>query len=360
MDPARRWVSQGDGFAGTVEGVLPGPCRLEGWPAGAEVDLGRWRGCLAGGAIGDALGRPAEGRDRRWVAEEYGRLVDFQPWWGWRSGPVGTVTDDTQLTMLLAGSLVACGGVDLGDVSARLVAWLADARGAGVATMAAVGRLAGGVGWVESGEDSDGNGAAMRVAPVGLVYSHDVDELRRAAVLSSFPTHRGRCGLVGTVAQAVAVALAAATPAGSLDPWSFVGTVRDAISDLYDPGVIERGPAGRRVTVSEVIGRVPGLLGEAPEVVFDEFFNGALLTETLPCAFWCFLDSPDDPERVIATAVSGGRDADTVAAMAGSLAGAYCGVDALPGRWLGDVEYAEHIDELSVRLADLAGRLRSR
>jgi ADP-ribosylglycohydrolase len=65
-----------------------------------------------------------------------------------------------------------------------------------------VGRLAGGAARSESGEDSAGNGAAMRMAPVGLVYAHDLAALRRAAALSSLPTHRGRSGLVATIAQA--------------------------------------------------------------------------------------------------------------------------------------------------------------
>lgn len=57
----------------------------------------------------------------------------------------------------------------------------------------------------------------------------------------------------------------------------------------------------------------------------------------LPAALWCFLRSPDDPELVLTTAVNGGHDAHTVAAMAG----AYNGISAWPARWVDDLEYRD-------------------
>lgn len=73
---------------------------------GADLP-GSFRGALLAGAVGDALGRPVEGTPRERIT---GRVTDFRPWHGWRSGPIGTVTDDTQLTMEVARSLVAGGG----------------------------------------------------------------------------------------------------------------------------------------------------------------------------------------------------------------------------------------------------------
>ncbi len=132
-------------------------------------------------------------------------------------------------------------------------------------------------------------------------------------------------------------------------------TVGAAIADLDDPGVTERRPSGRRVRIAEVLGKINGMLGADPGDVFDEFYNGALITESLPCAMWCFLASPDDPERVVETAVSGGRDADTVVAMAGAMLGAYVGESALPPRWLADLEYADELRALADGLLDLEG-----
>lgn len=92
----------------------------------------RWRGALVGGAVGDALGRPAERLAPSAVREHFGELRDFVAWYGWRSGPTGTWTDDTQLTICVAESILAGGGrVDPTDLAERLVRWLPHGRGVG-------------------------------------------------------------------------------------------------------------------------------------------------------------------------------------------------------------------------------------
>jgi hypothetical protein len=68
----------------------------------------RFSGCLLGGAVGDALGHPLEANSPgcEWVE-------NYQLWHGWRSGPKGTITDDTQFSMWLLQSLIANGGSSL-------------------------------------------------------------------------------------------------------------------------------------------------------------------------------------------------------------------------------------------------------
>ena len=107
--------------------------------------------------------------------------------------------------MVVGDSLLANGEVAPEDLARRLVAWLPNGRGKGRATTAAVLRLARGVPWWEAGEDSDGNGAAMRVAPIGLAYATRPELLRRGAALDAVVTHRGPMGVAGAVAQAFAV-----------------------------------------------------------------------------------------------------------------------------------------------------------
>jgi ADP-ribosylglycohydrolase len=69
----------------------------------------RFRGALVGGAIGDAMGRPNESHPAEVDGERKRRA--YQPWHGWTSGPKGTITDDTQMTM----GLVESGGGPCGD-----------------------------------------------------------------------------------------------------------------------------------------------------------------------------------------------------------------------------------------------------
>jgi hypothetical protein len=85
-----------------IDDPLPAYTRDEG------VLAERFAGCLLGGAVGDALGRPLEGGSPgsspriEWVE-------DYRQWHGWRSGPKGTITDDTQFSMWLLQSLIARG-----------------------------------------------------------------------------------------------------------------------------------------------------------------------------------------------------------------------------------------------------------
>jgi ADP-ribosylglycohydrolase len=311
----------------------------------------KFRGALLGGAIGDALGRPAEGKPRETLLSRYGTLRDYVPWSGWKAGPRGTYTDDTQLTICVAESLLATDGVlSPADLASRFVAWLPVGRGKGRATTAAVERLARGVPWDSAGEPSAGNGAAMRVAPVGLVHGGDADSLRRDAALSAVITHAHAMAVASAVAQAFLVAWCSHRGPGALVPsdvLAALGVVLDDVADPGEPGTWPgAGPEPVRL-IDRLVG-VAALLGSTPEHAFDTLYNGAFVLESLPAALWCFLRSPDDAEDVIVTAVNGGRDADTVAAMAGSLVGAYLGEKALPERWLEDLEDYERI----IRLAD--------
>jgi ADP-ribosylglycohydrolase len=321
------------------------------------LDYGdRFRGCLLAGAIGDALGRPAEGRSRKEVRRRFGQLTDFVPWRGWSGGPRGTITDDTQLTMCVAETLLAAGRFDPDDFARRLVAWLPSGRGKGATCVSAVEALIARVPWWDAGPASAGNGAAMRAAPVGLRYADDIDGLRVAAALSAAVTHADPMAVASAIAQALAVAWCLHQPAGKLDPVELVTVLGRVLDDVFDPGHPERRPGAgpQPVRLVDRIRILPGLLDATPDDAFDALYNGAFVLESLPAALWCFLASPEDPERVIVTAVSGGRDADTVAAMAGNLVGAYHGESALPARWTGDLEYAGDLRRLADGLLDAA------
>jgi ADP-ribosylglycohydrolase len=90
---------------------------------------------------------------------------------------------------------------------------------------------------------------------------------------------------------------------------------------------------------------------------FADWYNGAYVLESLPCSLWCFLVSPEDFAQTLFSAVDAGHDADTVAAMACTLAGAYHGYSRLPQRFLDDLEYHDRLIELGDGLYDLNRRL---
>jgi ADP-ribosylglycohydrolase len=333
-------------------------------PDGSSGNLANsYRGALIGTAVGDALGRPAEGRPPWQLREHYGRLTDFEPWAGWAGGPKGAVTDDTQMTMSVAECLVANGGrINPVDLAKRFVMWLPDGRGKGRTCVQAVLNLEAGSPWYEAGISSAGNGAAMRAAPVGLAHLRNVDALRHDAALSALITHSDTMAVASAVAHAWLVARLAVTPVGGLEPEALVRDLCAVLSDISDPGATERnwqvrpGKSERPIRLVDRLAEVPEWLGRSVEHAGDWFYNGAFVLESLPMSLWHFLNAPDDAEEAIVNAVMGGYDADTVASMTGAYVGAYLGEDALPTRWTGqDLEFAADLRYLADQLLLLAG-----
>jgi len=326
-----------------------------------------YRGCLLWGAAGDALGRAVEGRDPAAIRDRFGPrgLQDYVPWPGWHGGPRGMITDDTQLTIEVAQSLLATGGqLDPEDLSRRLIAWLPTGRGKGQATTEAIQRMVRGQPWWEAGQavNSAGNGAAMRAAPVGLVCAFGATpfDLQRDAVLSALPTHAHPIGVAAAVVIAAGVAYAlrqAIAQLARLDPQAFVDFVVAAIEGMEPERTRERRPGGGLIRLSERLAELPGWLNRPPEEVFKVTWNGAFALESVPAAVYCFLRTPDDPRQVILTAVNAGHDADTVASMAGNLAGAWNGIERLRQEsptWWSDLEYRDDLIDLANQLLDLA------
>lgn len=348
------------------------PARTD-WPSVVPPGRSRdtladlYRGSLLWGAVGDALGRAAEGKNPATIRALFGAegLRHYVPWHGWLSGPKGTITDDTQLTIEVVKSLLASRRqLDPDDLSRRLVDWLPNGRGKGRVTTQAVTALANGARWwqASSPDYSAGNGAAMRAAPVGLARALCLTPwpLRRDAVLSAYPTHAHPIGVAGAVVIAAGVAWCVrARLQGSrdLDRRGFLSFLAGSIEGMEPQPSQERRPGGGRVFLRDRILEIGDLAERAtPEEAFAYTYNGAFALETVPAALYCFLRSPDDPRQVILTGVNGGYDADTVAAMAGNLAGAWNGLARLRahGEWWTELEYRDELVALADGLTELA------
>ncbi|HVT68068.1 MAG TPA: ADP-ribosylglycohydrolase family protein, partial [Trebonia sp.] len=150
-------------------------------PASPAPERDRARGALYGLAIGDALGMPTQLMSRERITERWGPLLSgFEPappGHPIAAGmPAGAVTDDTEQAVLL-GRLLARGPVDPRELAAALVAWEQEMeeRGSldllGPSTRRALSAVAAGTPPEEAGATGDTNGAAMRIAPVGVAVS---------------------------------------------------------------------------------------------------------------------------------------------------------------------------------------------
>ena len=333
------------------------PAQRQPVPSERRVDSAR--GAILGTAIGDALGRPAEGRHPAGLRGQEEAFRDFQPWGGHYSGPKGTITDDTQLTMCVAQSLLTTRGrIDPEDLARRFVDWLPNGRGTGHTCVTAVYRLQMGENWWTAGVASAGNGAAMRVAPIGIALGADTTLLCHDAALSALVTHADPMAVASAVGHAWLIAHLAGANASTLDPTSLVNELAAAIEVIDDPGAPERewnqrpGKTSAAITLANRVREIPALLGKPIGEAFDYVYNGAFVLETLPAALWCFFSYRDDPEEGVINAVLRGHDADTVASMAAAYFGALHGVAAFPDRWTGeDLEYQTQLLNLADQLA---------
>lgn len=338
------------------------PMATPSWPDGdiaasESADLAdRFRGSLLWGATGDALGRPTEAKSWNLIRRLWGAdgVTDFQPWRGWQSGPIGTWTDDTQLTIEVAETILESDGhVDPERLAERLRAWLPHGRGEGRATTSAIVAMDAGALWWEAGPsvDSAGNGAAMRAAPVGLAWAlaPDAGPLVREAVISALPTHAHQVGVAGAVAIAAGVAACARNSGHPIEPERFLAFIADAVAGIETEPTPLRSDPTMAVTLHDRVFQVGSLLDVEPQEVFCErFWSGAFALESVPAALYCFLRSPERPGEVLLTAANAGHDTDTIASMAGNLVGAHVGANRLR------VEHAGWWDELEGR-AELIG-----
>lgn len=321
------------------------------------VPVSRAVGCLLGGAIGDALGRPLEGINPPKQCPDH-----YVPWAGWKAGPKGTITDDTQLTMALARSLLECAAFDDEDFARRIATM--DIRGIGLATRDFVRA------WKESGgkrrysaaQPSAGNGAMMRAAPVGLLSLDTTDSYKMLSHDQASVTHRDALAESSSVVLALAVARLARMERGALDTLDDrIGFVKGIASNIkpdprYKKTVYRTRKDGTESSLyTRLHDELPELMlrGASLADIQEHFWSGAYVLESGPMAFAAFLASPEDFRCVVREAAGNSRDSDTVAAIAGNLCGAFVGEEGLPGEWLDELEYRDELTGLATGLVTL-------
>lgn len=286
------------------------------------------RGAILCGAIGDAMGRQVESLN----PGTYPPATWYSPWSGWKSGPIGTITDDTQMTWWLADSLLAHSRLNPEDLAQRFCR--EHIRGIGKATREFVRNFKDRhLSWYDCGVKSSGNGAAMRAAPVGIFFRNNFDELKLAAGMQAVVTHNDPMAVASSIIVAFAVASLLRMTVYDLDDVGgkslFCLELAEAIEGIEGDNYTTRRD-GTKSTLAYRIGEeIPDFLGNAvpPQEVQKHFWSGAYVLESLPFALYCFLYSPGDFDRILFNAVNESRDSDTVAALACTFCGALNGLE---------------------------------
>jgi ADP-ribosylglycohydrolase len=271
--------------------------------------------------------------------------------------PAGSVTDDTEQALLI-GRLLVAGRLEPAEVAAALLAWEESmvARGSadllGPSTKRACEAIRAGVPVELAGRTGDTNGAAMRIAPVGVATpADDLPALVDAVRTASRATHDTGIGLAG----AAAVAAAVSTGVGG-------GTPGQARTAAVTAARLAAG-RGHWVAGADVAARIAWAAGlvegmpplRAADVVVELVGTSVATQESVPAAFAVAAVHPLDPWAATRLAASLGGDADTVAAIAGAVVGACSGARALPDGVIGAVRGVDpaEVDDLAARLLAL-------
>jgi poly(ADP-ribose) glycohydrolase ARH3 len=251
-------------------------------------------------------------------------------------------TDDTEMTLALATSLIECRTLDPKHCAATYARFFAaePRRGYGPAVSKILAMLDAGSDYRHTGravypEGSFANGGAMRIAPVGLAFRNAADAvLRRAVELALLCTHVHPDAVDGAFIQAKAVSELARTedPAG-WDAARFLSGLQSRAE-----GTVLREKLGIVLQAHLRSWRDEELLSAVctPNEYGEQFQIHA--GDAVACALWAFACSPHQPEECLIRAVCLGGDTDTIGTMAGALAGALHGTSWMPCRWFDQME----------------------
>ncbi len=321
----------------------------------SEID--RFRGCIIGLAVGDALGHPTEFIPSvRAIRARWGDLgvTTFE---ATEDHPPGTFTDDTQMSIAAARALIRAGhaGTDrlMATLAREFVAWAASPandRAPGGACMTGCRALAAGASWREAGvANSKGCGAAMRAAPFGLYFAGDVEALVRAAAAQSALTHRHPTGIASSVAAAAAVATALRSE--SLN--GLAAAVRAHVEHVDEATLLEAGcePAlarsiGNRQMLA-ALDRLEQTLAVETDDVCSVLGGAWVGEEAVATALWCVLRAQSDFRAAVLMGANSSGDSDSIACIAGAIAGAAWGLPAIDATWVRDVESSALLDALA-------------
>jgi len=320
--------------------------------------LDRVHGCLAGVAVGDAMGMPASSYQPHEIVESYGRieeLLDAPPGHPYHDGlKAGHITDDTELTMLVVEMLLEDGGATPEGMARRILKWATDRRLLesgliGPSTSRAIRALMEGKDPRETGRQGVTNGAAMKISPIGIINVGNRQKLIDDVERTCLPSHGTSVAI--SAASAVAGAIAEAlTPSSTVD-----STVKAAL-ECAALGARR----GRQVTLPSIEKRIQLAIdltegmdpSAAAAVLYDYIGADVACVSSIPTVFGLFHAAGGDPMEAIIAASNMGGDTDTIASMVGGVAGALKGIDAFHPNMVSKVE-----EESDLNLEDVALKL---
>ena len=239
-------------------------------------------------------------------------------------------TDDTMMAMSVFSVLRQHGHIHQATLAQSFAERYDRTRGYGPAMHRLLWEIRCGEDWSEraqslfGGQGSFGNGAAMRVAPVGAFFAGDMDAVVKQAALSAVITHTHDEAVAGAIAVAVAAARACESRS------AFGPPARSEFLDSVLPYVPES-------EVRSKIRQARDMSADASvQFAVSVLGNGVKVSaqDTVPFALWCAAKHLSNYEEALWLTVSGLGDRDTTCAIVGGIVAAYTGTEAIPREWL--------------------------
>lgn len=286
-------------------------------------------GMLYGVAIGDALGMPTEFLTPERIAAWYGRiegLVSPHSEHPHHKLPLGSVTDDTDQTLILAQLIIDTQEVNVHEFAKRLLTWSKTPRVLendfiGPSTQKSLAALGEGVPLGQIPRSGRSVGAAMRVAPIAIAFP-DPAQLKKQVVASCEVSHFTRNAISGAMAMAFALG-------ESLQPTADPRTIAKAAQ----VGAVVGRDYGEWSWAPPIEQRIEHVLSWVETCQEDELLSlmyeliGVDLypDQLVPCAIGLAVFSRGDPMQAMLLAANLGGDTDTLASMVGSICGGLSG-----------------------------------
>lgn len=296
-----------------------------------QADLNRFRGCLLGLAVGDAVGTTVEFKPRG----SFPGVVDMTGGGPFNLLP-GQWTDDTSMALCLAISLISRKSFDPVDQMDRYWDWYQNGYLSSTGKCFDIGNTVSSAlhrykrtGDPFSGSTAPimaGNGSLMRLAPIPLQYFPDLERTLHFAGESSRTTHGARECI--DACRLFAEMLFRALSGSSRDDVLFHTTVEPVFSSIKNIA----GGGYRQKDISQIEGT-------------------GYVVKSLEAALWCFYKTSTF-EAAILQAANLGDDADTTAAICGQIAGAYYGEANIPVKWLERLHMRDEISYIAEQLSE--------
>ena len=306
--------------------------------------ISKYKGCLLGLVIGDALGAPVEFLRLPEIKKRYGKdgIIDFHTW---RGRKPGSYTDDTQMSLATAiGCIKAYQSWDgkgiyhpLSVVYHCYLDWLESQndpdrrRGPGHTCLSAL--RSGKMGTLEDKiNNSKGCGGVMRTAPVGLVFSSDrafQEGAEYAAITHGHPSGYLTAGFLSAMVSYIIEGK----------------TLMEAI-DLCIKQLIKYDGHSETLKNIELAQKLSGSQKSVEESI-QTIGEGWVGEEALAISLYCSLKFSDNFKRGVLAAVNHSGDSDSTGSITGAILGTLLGVELLPKHWIREVEESDRIKKIA-------------